>query len=100
MVVEGKVLNDFLRFVGVLIAEFATGSAVNLALKMKGGMIIKNLDLKPMIDAMMREFLEVLPVLPEFCSHSQLKRIEHGSGSRSSHVVMDPAGRRSSQLLA
>nr|GEX95260.1 hypothetical protein [Tanacetum cinerariifolium] len=32
-------------------------SAVNLALKMKRDMIIKNLDLKPMIDAMMRDFL-------------------------------------------
>ncbi|GKG00370.1 hypothetical protein Tco_0302060, partial [Tanacetum coccineum] len=58
MVVEGEVLNDFLRFVGILIVEFAVGGAVNFALKMKGDMIIKNLDLKPMIDAVMREFLE------------------------------------------
>nr|GEZ12957.1 hypothetical protein [Tanacetum cinerariifolium] len=36
---------------------FATGGAVNLAFKMKGDMIIKDLDLKPTIDAMMREFL-------------------------------------------
>ncbi|GKF89423.1 hypothetical protein Tco_0263386, partial [Tanacetum coccineum] len=57
MVVESEVLNDFLRFVGILIAEFAVGAAVNLALKMKGDMIIKFLDLKPMIDAMMRDFL-------------------------------------------
>ncbi|GKD35171.1 hypothetical protein Tco_1250680, partial [Tanacetum coccineum] len=57
MVVEGEVLNDFPRFVGILIAEFATGGAVNLALKMKGDMIIKNLDLKPMIDAVMRDLL-------------------------------------------
>ncbi|GKB53441.1 hypothetical protein Tco_0904194 [Tanacetum coccineum] len=55
MVIEGEVLNDFLRFVGVLIAEFATGNAVNLALKMKRDMIIKKLDLKPTIDAMMRK---------------------------------------------
>ncbi|GJT21434.1 hypothetical protein Tco_0891371 [Tanacetum coccineum] len=59
MVVEGEVLNDFPRFVGVLIAEFTTGGAVNLALKMKGDMIIKNLDLEPTIDAMMRDFLEI-----------------------------------------
>ncbi|GJW27448.1 hypothetical protein Tco_0044323 [Tanacetum coccineum] len=59
MVVEGEVLNDFLRFVGVLIAEFAAGGVVNLALKMRGDMIIKNLDLEPTIDAMMRDFLEI-----------------------------------------
>nr|GEZ81078.1 hypothetical protein [Tanacetum cinerariifolium] len=58
MVVEGEVLNDFPRFVGVLIAEFAVDGAVNLVLKMKGDMIIKNLDLKPTIDAMMRGFLD------------------------------------------
>ncbi|GJY87198.1 hypothetical protein Tco_0501826 [Tanacetum coccineum] len=58
MVVEGEVLNDFPRFVGVLIAEFAADNAVNLALKMKGDMIIENLDLKPTIDAVMRDFLD------------------------------------------
>ncbi|GKG35157.1 hypothetical protein Tco_0440311, partial [Tanacetum coccineum] len=52
-----EVLNDFPRFVGLLNAEFATGGTVNLALKMKGDMIIKNLHLKPTIDAMMRDFL-------------------------------------------
>ncbi|GJT24127.1 hypothetical protein Tco_0894064 [Tanacetum coccineum] len=64
MVIEGEVLNDFLRFVGVLIAEFSAGSAVNLVLKMKGDMIIKFLDLEPTIDAMMRDFLEVLRSFP------------------------------------
>ncbi|GJR03935.1 hypothetical protein Tco_0526919 [Tanacetum coccineum] len=58
MVIEGEVLNDFPRFVGILIAEFADGSAVNLALKMKGDMIVENLDLKPTIDAVMRDFLD------------------------------------------
>ncbi|GKA10356.1 hypothetical protein Tco_0689789 [Tanacetum coccineum] len=58
MVVEGEVLNDFSRFFGILVAEFVAGGAVNLALKMKGDMIIKNLDLKPIIDAMMRDFLD------------------------------------------
>ncbi|GKD74749.1 hypothetical protein Tco_1333031, partial [Tanacetum coccineum] len=57
MVVEGEVLTNFSRFVGILIAEFAAGGAVNLALKMKGDTIIKNLDLKPTINAMMRDFL-------------------------------------------
>ncbi|GJS33904.1 hypothetical protein Tco_0532286 [Tanacetum coccineum] len=58
MVVKGEVLNNFPRFVGILIAEFAADGAVNLALKIKGDMIIENLDLKPTIDAMVREFLE------------------------------------------
>ncbi|GJV30003.1 hypothetical protein Tco_1386451 [Tanacetum coccineum] len=56
MVVEGEVLNDFPRFIGVLIAEFAGGGVVNLVLKMKGDMIINKLDLKPTIDAVMRDF--------------------------------------------
>nr|GEX46717.1 reverse transcriptase domain-containing protein [Tanacetum cinerariifolium] len=58
MVVDGEVLNDFPRFVPILIAEFTADGAVNLPLKMKRDMIIINLDLKPMIDAMMRDFLE------------------------------------------
>ncbi|GJS10123.1 hypothetical protein Tco_0366919 [Tanacetum coccineum] len=57
MVVESEVLNDFLRFVSILISEFAGGDVVNLALEMKGDMIVKKLDLKPTIDAMMRDFL-------------------------------------------
>ncbi|GKD10370.1 hypothetical protein Tco_1190055 [Tanacetum coccineum] len=58
MVVEGNVLNDFPRFIRILIAEFAAGCAVNFTFKMKGDMIIKNLNLKPAIDAMMRDFLD------------------------------------------
>ncbi|GKA38051.1 hypothetical protein Tco_0724616 [Tanacetum coccineum] len=58
MAVEGEILNDFPRFIGVLIAEFATDSVVNLALKMKGYMIIKKLDLELTIDAIMRKFFE------------------------------------------
>ncbi|GKB60666.1 hypothetical protein Tco_0916852, partial [Tanacetum coccineum] len=46
MVVESEVLNDFPSFVGVLIAVFAAGGAVNLALNMKGDMIIKDFYLK------------------------------------------------------
>nr|GFB59686.1 hypothetical protein [Tanacetum cinerariifolium] len=58
MVVEGEVLKDFSKFFGILIAEFVTGGTVNRVLKMKGDMIIKDLNLKPTIDAMMREFLD------------------------------------------
>ncbi|GJX64722.1 hypothetical protein Tco_0299065 [Tanacetum coccineum] len=60
MVVKDEVLNDFSGFVGILIVEFAGGGAVNLKFKMKGDMIIKKLDLKPTINAMVRDFLEVL----------------------------------------
>nr|GEY80638.1 hypothetical protein [Tanacetum cinerariifolium] len=55
---EGEVLNDFPIFISALIADFAAGSAVNITLKMNGGMIIENLSLKPTVDAMMREFLD------------------------------------------
>ncbi|GKE66725.1 hypothetical protein Tco_1520886, partial [Tanacetum coccineum] len=41
MVIKGEVLNDFLSFLDVLIAEFAVGGAVNLEHEMKGDMIIK-----------------------------------------------------------
>ncbi|GKD74695.1 hypothetical protein Tco_1332977 [Tanacetum coccineum] len=58
MVVKSEILNDFPRFIGVLIVEFATSGAVNLTLKMKRDMIIKNLDLEPKIDAMMEDFLD------------------------------------------
>ncbi|GJX95032.1 hypothetical protein Tco_0349618 [Tanacetum coccineum] len=98
MVVEGEVLNNFLRFVSILVAEFATGGAVNLALKMKGDMIIKNLDLQLTINAMMREFLEIS--LRSFAVLSDGKNWARNRVVRSSHVEMDPARRRSSQLLA
>ncbi|GJU15659.1 hypothetical protein Tco_1143625 [Tanacetum coccineum] len=94
MVVKGEILNDFPRFVSILIAEFAAGSAVNLALKMKGDMmmkgdmIIKNLDLKPTIDAMMRDFLEislrsfaVLPRWKELNKETSSKILPCGDGS-------------------
>ncbi|GKG16312.1 hypothetical protein Tco_0358635, partial [Tanacetum coccineum] len=68
MVVKSEVLNDLPRFVGVFIAEFAANGMVNLALKVKGDMIIKNLDLKPVIDAMMRDFESFL-----------VERIEQGN---------------------
>ncbi|GKE98412.1 hypothetical protein Tco_0021763 [Tanacetum coccineum] len=58
MVVEGEVLNDFPIFVGVLIVDFSSGGTVSLALKMKRDMIIKNLDLKLTINAMMRDFFD------------------------------------------
>ncbi|GJS09311.1 hypothetical protein Tco_0366107 [Tanacetum coccineum] len=69
MVVKSEVLNVFPRFFGVLVAEFATGGAVNLILTMKRDLIIKDLDLEPKIDATMRDFLEMslrsVVVLPD-----------------------------------
>ncbi|GJU45017.1 hypothetical protein Tco_1202283, partial [Tanacetum coccineum] len=73
MVVEGEVLNDFPRFVGVLIAEFAASGVVNLALKMKGYMIIENLDLKLMIYA---------DIVAKFCGPSWWKELSKESGSK------------------
>nr|GEW06378.1 hypothetical protein [Tanacetum cinerariifolium] len=55
------------------IQQFAADGAVNLALKMKGDMIIKNLNLKPTTDAMMMGFLEVLKSF-------SVERIEKGNG--------------------
>ncbi|GJY34751.1 hypothetical protein Tco_0419220 [Tanacetum coccineum] len=63
MVIESEVLNDLPRFFSVLIMEFATGGTVNLTLKMKRDMIIKKLDLNPKINAMMRDFLDLVPTL-------------------------------------
>ncbi|GJT70184.1 retrovirus-related pol polyprotein from transposon TNT 1-94 [Tanacetum coccineum] len=57
---KGRGFNDFPRFVGALIADFAIGSTVNLALKMKGDMIIENLNLNPTIDAI-EDILEKVP---------------------------------------
>ncbi|GKG24533.1 hypothetical protein Tco_0395161, partial [Tanacetum coccineum] len=87
------VLNDFLRFFGTLIMKLATSSVVNFALKRVRNIIIENLDLEPKIDAMMRDFLD-FAVLPDGKDLAR-KRVV-----RSSHVEIDPAGRRSSQLLA
>nr|GFA81034.1 hypothetical protein [Tanacetum cinerariifolium] len=53
----GEVLYDFPRFFGILIAKLVAGDAVNFTFKMKGDMIVENLDLKPKIDAMMRDIL-------------------------------------------
>ncbi|GJX52298.1 hypothetical protein Tco_0280667 [Tanacetum coccineum] len=72
MVVEGEVLNDFPRFVGVLITKFAAGGVVSLALKMKGYMIIENLDLKPKIDAVMRDFLELRVLIEDMIEFLRL----------------------------
>ncbi|GKE30803.1 hypothetical protein Tco_1446187, partial [Tanacetum coccineum] len=64
-----EVLNVFPRFFGVLVAEFATGGAVNLTLTMKQDLIIKDLDLESKIDTTMRDFLEMslrsVVVLPD-----------------------------------
>ncbi|GJS47223.1 hypothetical protein Tco_0597344 [Tanacetum coccineum] len=73
MVVKSEVLNVFPRLFGVLIVELATGSAVNFTLKIKGDMVVKKFDLKPTIDAMMRDFLE---------QSFPVERIEQGKSSK------------------
>nr|GEV20075.1 retrovirus-related Pol polyprotein from transposon TNT 1-94 [Tanacetum cinerariifolium] len=54
----GEILYDFLRFFSAFILKFAAGGTVNLILKVKWDLIVKNLDLKPTIDAITRDFLE------------------------------------------
>nr|GEV26877.1 hypothetical protein [Tanacetum cinerariifolium] len=71
---EGEVPNDLPRFVGVLIVEFSAGGAVNFVLKMKGNMIIKNLDLDPTIDAM--------DIVAKFCGPSRWKELRKESDSK------------------
>ncbi|GJY12963.1 hypothetical protein Tco_0382272 [Tanacetum coccineum] len=74
MVIESEVLNDFPIFIGVFITEFAVCGAVNLAVKMKGDMIIKNLNLEPVINAM--------DVILEFCSPSWWKELSKEMSSK------------------
>ncbi|GJY74994.1 hypothetical protein Tco_0479425 [Tanacetum coccineum] len=85
-------------FFGVSVTKITTGRLVNGSSCGGSDMVIKDLDLEPNIDAMMREFLEIslqsFAVLPGGKNWAR-KRVV-----RSSHVVMDPAGRRSSRLLA
>ncbi|GJR28679.1 retrovirus-related pol polyprotein from transposon TNT 1-94 [Tanacetum coccineum] len=92
----GEVLNDLPRFVGILIAEFATGCTVNLTLKVKGDMIIKKLNSKPTIDAMMRDFLDPSQwkelsketsskILP--CGDESYWTTPDGVGSKRYHIV-------------
>ncbi|GKG32102.1 hypothetical protein Tco_0427052, partial [Tanacetum coccineum] len=57
MVVEGEVLNDFPRFVSVSVTKLTTGRLVNGSSCDRIDMVIKNLDLEPKVDAMMRDFL-------------------------------------------
>ncbi|GJV40784.1 hypothetical protein Tco_1419224 [Tanacetum coccineum] len=78
MVVKGEFLNDFQRSVGVLIAEFSSSGMVYLTLKVKGDMIIENLDLKLKIDAVMRDFLvQVLETSPCFGYRFSMILLEH-----------------------
>nr|GEY99073.1 hypothetical protein [Tanacetum cinerariifolium] len=88
MVVEGEVLKDFSRFFGILIAEFVAGGVVNRVLKMKGDMIIKDLNLNPTIDAMMREFLKELDGIP-VAFMASLKSLRVRIGFSSPMVVDD-----------
>ncbi|GJZ88787.1 hypothetical protein Tco_0660569 [Tanacetum coccineum] len=74
------IFQDFPRFVGILIAEFASGGAVNLALKMKGDMVIKNLNLMPTINATMRDFLDPFQ-WKELSKETSSKILPCGDGS-------------------
>ncbi|GKA72824.1 hypothetical protein Tco_0779040, partial [Tanacetum coccineum] len=58
MVVKSEILDDFPRFLDVLIAKLVADGAVNFTFEMNGDMIKENLDLEPKIDAMMRDFLK------------------------------------------
>nr|GEW67134.1 hypothetical protein [Tanacetum cinerariifolium] len=119
MVIEGEVLNDFLIFVGALIVESVVATAVNFALKMKGDMIVENLNLKLTVDAMMRDFLKQVletslcfrerfslmllehqDIVAEFYGPSRWKELSKETSSKIPHVEMHPAGRCSRQLLA
>ncbi|GKB28807.1 hypothetical protein Tco_0868208 [Tanacetum coccineum] len=73
MVIKGEVLNDFPRFAGILITKFTAGSAVNLTLKMKGDMIIENLDLE-------QRSMHDEGILDKSLKHKSMLRIEilHG----------------------
>ncbi|GJY69230.1 hypothetical protein Tco_0472212 [Tanacetum coccineum] len=81
MVIKSEILYDFPRFFGVLVAELATGSAVNFTLKMNGDMIIENLDLEPKIDAMVRDFLDPSR-WKELSKETSSKILPSGDGSR------------------
>ncbi|GJW28734.1 hypothetical protein Tco_0045609 [Tanacetum coccineum] len=66
---------------GILISEFAADGAVKFALKMKGDMIIKNLNLKPMIDAIMRDFWTNPSRWKELSKETSSKILPCGDGS-------------------
>nr|GEW46456.1 hypothetical protein [Tanacetum cinerariifolium] len=55
---ENEVLYKCQRFLGVLIMKLTNNDVVNFALKMKRDTIIKNLDMEPKINAVMRDFLD------------------------------------------
>ncbi|GKB37069.1 hypothetical protein Tco_0882011, partial [Tanacetum coccineum] len=57
MIVKSKILYDLPGFLSVLIAKLAASGAVNFTIKMKRDMIVENLDLKPKINAIMRDIL-------------------------------------------
>ncbi|GKB06878.1 hypothetical protein Tco_0835111 [Tanacetum coccineum] len=80
MVVEGEVLNNFLRFVGILITEFAAGGTVNLALKMKGDMIIKKFGFEANDQCHNKELFG--DIIAESCSPSRWKELSKESGSK------------------
>ncbi|GJR68036.1 hypothetical protein Tco_0014101 [Tanacetum coccineum] len=81
MVVERKILYDFLGFFGVLIVKLSAVDVVNLTFKMKRDMIIENLDLEPKIDAMMRDFLKIPSRWKELTKEMSSEILPSGDGS-------------------
>ncbi|GJU20120.1 retrovirus-related pol polyprotein from transposon TNT 1-94 [Tanacetum coccineum] len=61
MVVKNEVVNDFPRFSSVFVVKLTTSLLINDFPYDRIDMIIKDLDIKPKIDAMMSDFLDRFP---------------------------------------
>ncbi|GKB72949.1 hypothetical protein Tco_0934361 [Tanacetum coccineum] len=78
MIIKSKILYDFPRFFGVLVAKLTASGMVNLTFKMNRDMIIENLYLEPKINAMVGDSLElVLETSPRFRERFTLMLLEH-----------------------
>ncbi|GJX27430.1 hypothetical protein Tco_0233726 [Tanacetum coccineum] len=84
---------ECLGFFDVSVTKLTTGQLIDGSPCGEIDMVINYLDLEPKIDAMTRDFWD-FTVLPGG------KNLARKRVVRSSHVEMDPAGRRSSKLLA
>nr|GEW97362.1 hypothetical protein [Tanacetum cinerariifolium] len=85
---EAKFMQTF--FFSVSVTKLTTGRLVNGSSCSGIDMVIKDLDLEPKVDAMMREFLEP----------SQWNELSKETSSKILPCGVDLAGRRSTQLLA
>ncbi|GJW68718.1 hypothetical protein Tco_0123142 [Tanacetum coccineum] len=81
MVVKNEILNDFPRFLGVLITNLVADSVVNFTFEMNGDMFKENLDLEPKIDAMMRDFLKSPSRWEELSKETSSNMLPSGDGS-------------------